>query len=155
RRSVLGPGRIACVDVDEPAPETASEEPAEAPPPRRPSSRPPSAAETPKTPSLFPAPDPNARAIVPQIFGVSDVGRVRDHNEDSFLVARLERSMHVHHSSRPIEDGSPLGPNVQGYLFIVADGMGGHAAGEVASAMAVDLLGGYAYSSMLWTLPRN
>ncbi|MFN2375963.1 MAG: PP2C family serine/threonine-protein phosphatase [Candidatus Binatia bacterium] len=45
--------------------------------------------------------------------GVTDVGRVRDHNEDDFHV-------------------SPDGP-----LLVVADGLGGHAAGEVASAMAV------------------
>jgi protein phosphatase len=44
--------------------------------------------------------------------GKSDVGRVRDHNEDTLLV-------------RPA-----LG------LFVVADGMGGHNAGEVASALA-------------------
>ncbi|MDF1566285.1 MAG: Stp1/IreP family PP2C-type Ser/Thr phosphatase [Deltaproteobacteria bacterium] len=49
-------------------------------------------------------------------YGETDVGRKRKHNEDAFLV------------------DSELG------LFIVADGMGGHAAGEVASAKAVEVI---------------
>jgi protein phosphatase len=49
-----------------------------------------------------------------QMMGKSDAGMVRDHNEDCFLVVP--------------ESG----------LAILADGMGGHLAGEVASAMAID-----------------
>ena len=48
----------------------------------------------------------------------SDVGLVRSHNEDSFLVR------------------TPL--------FVVSDGMGGHAAGEVASSIAVETIGAQA-----------
>jgi protein phosphatase len=49
--------------------------------------------------------------------GVTDVGRRRDHNEDAFLV--------------DAETG----------LFVVADGMGGHAGGGTASAIAVETIG--------------
>ncbi|MFO0669069.1 MAG: Stp1/IreP family PP2C-type Ser/Thr phosphatase [Polyangiaceae bacterium] len=48
-----------------------------------------------------------------RFFASTDVGQVRDHNEDNFLVDKKLA------------------------LFVVADGMGGHAAGEVASAIAV------------------
>jgi serine/threonine protein phosphatase PrpC len=55
--------------------------------------------------------------------GVTDVGRRRDANEDCFAVVP--------------EDG----------LFIVADGMGGHAAGEVASRLAVSAIADFIAST--------
>jgi serine/threonine protein phosphatase PrpC len=54
--------------------------------------------------------------------GLSDVGRVRTNNEDSF---RIEEALN---------------------LFILSDGMGGEAHGEVASAMAVDVVSKYCAS---------
>jgi protein phosphatase len=59
------------------------------------------------------------------------VGKSRDHNEDSFLVADLTaRNASLQPEVRQHEVGR------RGSLFMVADGMGGAAAGEVASEMA-------------------
>jgi serine/threonine protein phosphatase PrpC len=52
-----------------------------------------------------------------EVAGATDVGRIRAHNEDSFLV------------------------DAQRGVFLVADGMGGHAAGEIASAIASEAVG--------------
>lgn len=63
--------------------------------------------------------------VTPSGFDVgwkTDVGQVRDRNEDTVLVIR---AMHGGDEALP-----PLG------LFVVADGMGGHQAGEVASSVA-------------------
>ena len=69
------------------------------------------------------------------VFGRTDVGRTREHNEDAFVVADLST------------DNATLQPEVRkhvlgqkGTMFMVADGMGGAAAGEIASAMAVEVV---------------
>ena len=52
-------------------------------------------------------------------FSITDSGKVRDHNEDNLIV---------------------LSNSNNEYLLAVADGMGGHKAGEVASFIAIDYL---------------
>jgi protein phosphatase len=69
------------------------------------------------------------------VFGKTDLGRTRDHNEDTFLVADLSTG---NASLQPAVRSHEVGP--RGSLFMVADGMGGAAAGELASAMAADLI---------------
>ena len=53
---------------------------------------------------------------------LTDVGRVRDHNEDIFVA------------------GEPPAADAAGQLLVVCDGMGGHAAGEVASKLAAETI---------------
>lgn len=76
-------------------------------------------------------PASDSRPIRIAVFGKTDVGRNRDHNEDSFIVADLTSG---NASLQPEVREHDLGP--KGTLLMVADGMGGAAAGEVASEMA-------------------
>jgi len=82
--------------------------------------------------------------------GLSDVGRKRRVNEDQFLVADLSKSMLIHQTSLSHEDHSRLFSGSQGKLFLVADGMGGESAGEVASALAVETVTRYLLNTMPW-----
>jgi serine/threonine protein phosphatase PrpC len=77
---------------------------------------------------------PDGEVIV-NVFGRTDVGRTREHNEDAFVVADLSTD---NATLQPEVRRHSLGP--KGSLFMVADGMGGAAAGEIASAMAVDVV---------------
>lgn len=72
--------------------------------------------------------------------GVTDIGLKRESNQDQFLIAQLNKSMLVGATSLPIDQSRRLFGGTQGHLMLVADGMGGHAAGEQASTMAIDLL---------------
>jgi len=77
------------------------------------------------------------------VFGKTDLGRSREHNEDTFLVADLSTG---NASLQPEVRQHEIGP--RGSLFMVADGMGGAAAGELASAMAADLI--YRHLATAW-----
>ncbi len=67
---------------------------------------------------------------------LSDVGKVRPNNEDHFLVCRLRKTLQVLETNL-VEETSRQRTEREGYLFLVADGMGGVAAGEHASALVV------------------
>jgi len=71
--------------------------------------------------------------ITIEVSGRTDVGMEREHNEDNFLVGDLSTR------TRAFADGAMrVGPN--GILLAVCDGMGGAAAGEIASELAVTVV---------------
>src|SRR5262249_2907434 len=81
-------------------------------------------------------------------FGLTDRGKVRSRNEDHFLAATLVKSLNVQHSSLP---PAPQRCNHdQSHVFIIADGMGGHAAGEQASALAIDSVEEFLLKTFKW-----
>jgi PPM family protein phosphatase len=74
---------------------------------------------------------PVNKGTSPECFGLTDVGRIRDKNEDAFAIL----------SDR--------------YLYIVADGMGGHNAGEVASSEAVVAADAYFSAELVERMRRE
>jgi protein phosphatase len=67
------------------------------------------------------------------VYGKTDVGQLREHNEDNFLVVDFASV------PRPSPEAAlDFSLGEKGAMFLVCDGMGGAAAGEVASTMAVE-----------------
>jgi protein phosphatase len=71
------------------------------------------------------------------VFGAqTDVGKVRPNNEDHYLIIRLCKSLEVLSTSLPPAECASLQQR-EGYVLLVADGLGGQAAGERASTMVM------------------
>src|SRR5262245_46726774 len=93
-------------------------------------------------------------ALDVEVGGRTHPGRVRPNNQDNFHVVRFGRYLRTVISSLPAghapeEDAPP------GHGFAVADGMGGHAAGEVASRAALTVLVEVALQTPDWILGRD
>ncbi len=79
---------------------------------------------------------PTPQGLTYTVYGRTNVGLVREHNEDNLLVAELGSE------AEPLPSHEELSGEVsdRGLALAVCDGMGGAAAGEVASQMAVTAL---------------
>jgi PPM family protein phosphatase len=85
---------------------------------------------------------------------ISDVGKIRTNNEDHFRIARTSRTMRTLMSNLP----SGLVPDYfedVAYGMVVADGMGGEAAGEIASMMAITIGVNLRLNAVKWNLKIN
>jgi len=93
------------------------------------------------------------RPLSVKAFGVTDKGKVRTANEDQFLIAELTKAMRIWQTSLS-EPKLQVGEE-RGHLFLVADGMGGHRAGERASAIAVAAIEQFTLNSFKWFFGSN
>jgi len=89
------------------------------------------------------------------ISGLTDIGRVREKNDDQFLIADLKKSVIVHQTSLSYDDDTHLLGGSQAQLLLVADGVGGHPAGDHASRMAVQGIVQYLLNTMHWLFRLN
>lgn len=86
-------------------------------------------------PQATEAPPKEKGEVSIKLFARTDVGQVREHNEDNFLVADLTKRVRgLQEENRVVTVGK------NGNIVAVCDGMGGAAAGEVASQLAVDII---------------
>jgi serine/threonine protein phosphatase PrpC len=95
---------------------------------------------------------PSSSPSIPPVVdaaGATHIGLKRKKNEDAYLISTLTRSMMVHDASPEAARGWFSGEPA-GTLLIVADGMGGQGAGDVASKVAVHTIATYLLNVMPW-----
>jgi protein phosphatase len=112
----------------------------------------------PSTTRSFEAPSRVARPFQPfssritiDVSALTHPGLLRENNEDQFYVARVSRALETITTSLAASDVPERAEEVN-HVLVVADGMGGHAAGEVASRLAVTALVGFVLELPHWIL---
>jgi protein phosphatase len=92
--------------------------------------------------------DPRPRDDELDLFGLTHPGRVRSENQDHFLLCTVHPQVHVHGTSLP--DASALSAPGErlATLMLVADGVGGSAAGSLASRLATEAVAQYVSSAL-------
>ena len=96
-------------------------------------------------------PEPFSSLVNVDMYGMSDRGLVRTNNEDHFLIVRGGRALETVYTNIT-QSPEPRLFEETVYGFVVADGLGGQAAGEVASRQAIYTLLGLALHTSDWQL---
>jgi serine/threonine protein phosphatase PrpC len=89
-------------------------------------------------------------AITADLFGLTDPGKVRESNEDQFLLAELSKSLLILQTSLAQDDHTRLFGGPPGKVLLVADGMGGVRGGRRASRVVVETVIRYVLDTMHW-----
>jgi protein phosphatase len=95
-----------------------------------------------------PAPDRKPLDDEIETFGLTHRGKVRPNNQDQFLLASIHKRVNVVATSLPPAHRLAFGDERLAFLAMVADGVGGLAGGEEASATALDVAMQYVTNSM-------
>lgn len=88
------------------------------------------------------------KAVKADTKGLTDRGKVREVNEDQFLIASLHKVVEVEETSLPQDEREQFHHSMMARLLLVADGVGGSAAGEKASGLALKTITSYVANTM-------
>ena len=94
------------------------------------------------------AAEPRPRDDELDLFGVTHPGLVRDENEDHFLLCTVHPQVVIHGTSLPHTEGLSLRGQRLATVMLVADGVGGSAAGSRASRLATEAVTRYVASTL-------
>ena len=86
-----------------------------------------------------PAANPKPRDEEIDVYGISHRGKVREKNQDHFLIATIHKRVHVVQTNIIDHDRLPMEDERLAFLAMVADGVGGAASGEEASLTALEI----------------
>lgn len=97
------------------------------------------------------SPEAHTARVFVNAYGQSDSGSHRSSNEDQFLIAVLNRQLEVFQTSLGSDHGHDLDePAEHGWVFLVADGIGGRLCGDEASALTAKASLSFLQSTMPW-----
>ena len=82
------------------------------------------------------------------LFGITHQGKVRAENQDHFLIAMINPQVVIQSTSLPSTDGLPLRGTRLATMMVVADGVGGAAAGNEAAQLATEAVTGFVSSTL-------